>query len=94
MNATISFVRPLEESKVGHLFEELTSDNTQEELELKLPLILQKLNVDELQLIEFRFFEARPFKEIAEMLDITETYAKVKTYRTLEKMKKLFLTKK
>ena len=84
----------LEESKVGHLFEELTSDNTQEELELKLPLILQKLNVDELQLIEFRFFEARPFKEIAEMLDITETYAKVKTYRTLEKMKKLFLTKK
>ena len=84
----------LEEAKVEHLFEELTSDNTQEELERKLPLILQRLKVDELQVIEFRFFEGKPFKEIAEILSITETYAKVKTYRTLEKMKKLFLSKK
>ena len=84
----------LEEGKVEHLFEELTSDNTQEELERKLPLILQRLNVDELQVIEFRFFEGKTFKEIAEILGITETYAKVKTYRTLEKMKKLFLGKK
>jgi RNA polymerase sigma-70 factor (ECF subfamily) len=84
----------LEETKVEHLFEELTSDNTQEELARKLPLILQRLNVDELQVIEFRFFEGKPFKEIAEILGITETYAKVKTYRTLEKMKKLFLSKK
>jgi RNA polymerase sigma-70 factor (ECF subfamily) len=83
----------LDEHHVENLFEELTHDNTQEELERRLPTILQKLNSDELQLIEFRFFERKPFKEIAEILAITETYAKVKTYRTLEKMKKLFLSK-
>ena len=84
----------LEEAHVYHLFEELTFDNTQQELEKKLPLILERLSPDELQLIEFRFFEGKPFKEIAEILAITETYAKVKTYRTLDKMKKLFLNKK
>ena len=84
----------LEEAHVYHLFEELTFDNSQQELEKKLPLILERLSPDELQLIEFRFFEGKPFKEIAEILAITETYAKVKTYRTLDKMKKLFLNKK
>ncbi|MFT5764936.1 MAG: RNA polymerase sigma-70 factor (ECF subfamily), partial [Saprospiraceae bacterium] len=30
----------------------------------------------------------RPFKEIAEIIGITESNAKVKTYRILEKLKK------
>jgi RNA polymerase sigma-70 factor (ECF subfamily) len=34
-----------------------------------------------------RYFEKRPFKEIAEILDITENNAKVKVYRILEKLK-------
>jgi len=84
----------LEDAKVEYLFEELTAENTQDELERKLPSILQQLSEEDLQLIEFRYFERKPFKEIAEILDITETHAKVKTYRTLEKMKKLFLSKK
>jgi len=46
-----------------------------------------------LQLIELRFFEKRPFKEIAEILNLTETNAKVKLYRILERVKKT-LTKK
>jgi RNA polymerase sigma-70 factor (ECF subfamily) len=35
--------------------------------------------------------ENRPFKEVADILGITENYAKVRTYRILEKMKKLFI---
>ena len=46
------------------------------------------LKPDELTLIELRFFEQRPFKEIAEILDITESNAKVKTYRILERLRK------
>lgn len=51
-------------------------------------LILQ-LNSQDLQLVEMRFFERRPFKEIAEILDITEVNAKVRMYRVIEKLKKL-----
>ena len=39
-------------------------------------------------IIELRFFEKRAFKEIAQVLNITENNAKVKTYRVLEEMKK------
>lgn len=81
----------LDESISESLFEEIMSDNHLEELKLKLPKIIKSLKPDELQLIEFRFFELRSFREIGLLLDITETYAKVKTYRALDKMKKLFL---
>ena len=37
-----------------------------------------------------RFFEKRSFKEIAEILDITENNAKVKLYRALDKLKAIF----
>jgi RNA polymerase sigma-70 factor (ECF subfamily) len=80
----------LEDHNVEHLFEELTADSQQERFREQLPAILQKLSVEELELIELRFFDQRPFKEIADIVGITETYAKVKVYRVLQKMKKLF----
>lgn len=48
---------------------------------------LDELKENDLQLIELRFFEGRPFKEIAAILNITESNAKVKTYRILERLK-------
>lgn len=84
----------LEESSVENLYAELTSDQTLEEWENRLPAILEQIEQDELYIIELRFFEARPFKEIADILGITENYAKVRTYRILEKLKKLFLQKR
>lgn len=50
---------------------------------------LEELPKEDLQLIEMRFFEKMPFKEIAEVSDITENNAKVKIYRILDKMKKI-----
>lgn len=81
----------LEDGMIDHLYEELTAEARLEDLQQRLPSILEKLDVDELQIIELRFFEQRPFKEVADILGITETYAKVKVYRALAKMKKLFL---
>jgi RNA polymerase sigma-70 factor (ECF subfamily) len=81
----------MEEGMVEHLHEELTSETRLEDLRQRLPDILQRLSVSELQLIELRYFEQRPFKEVADILGISEIYAKVKLYRILEKMKKLFL---
>jgi RNA polymerase sigma-70 factor, ECF subfamily len=58
-----------------------------------LMTVIKDLPEDDLQLVELRFFEKRAFKEIAEILNITETNAKVKLYRILERVKKT-LTKK
>lgn len=52
---------------------------------------LDKLKEKDLTLVELRFFEGRPFKEIADILGITESNAKMRTYRALDKLKK-FMT--
>lgn len=48
------------------------------------------LSEEELLIIELRFFEERPFSQVAQILDITENNAKVKTYRILDKLRKVF----
>jgi len=80
----------LEEAALENLYEEMTADQRYVDLERQLPSILQKLDLSDLQLIELRFFESRSFHEIGQLLGITENHAKVKTYRTLDRMKKLF----
>lgn len=59
-----------------------------EEYKSILMSVIKDLPEDDLQLIELRFFEKRQFKEIAEILSLTETNAKVKLYRILDKVKK------
>jgi RNA polymerase sigma-70 factor, ECF subfamily len=68
------------------VFEE---DDTESNLK-RLFACIGELKDEELQLIEMRFFEKRAFKEIAEILDVTENNAKVKCFRVVEKLKKLF----
>lgn len=50
---------------------------------------LDKLPQKDIEIIELRFFEQRSFKEVANILNITENNAKVRTYRVLDKLKKL-----
>lgn len=54
---------------------------------------LKKLDGDDIQLIELRFFEKRSFAEIGVIIGITENNAKVKVYRILDKLKKVLKTK-
>ncbi len=83
----------LDEKATSNLFIELTYDFTLDELEKRLPEILSKLTIDELQLIQLRFFESRSFKEVASIVGVTAGNAKVKTYRVLDKIKTMFLKK-
>jgi RNA polymerase sigma-70 factor (ECF subfamily) len=53
---------------------------------------LKTLNEIDLQLIEMRYFEKRSYREIGEILELTENNAKVKCFRALEKLKKKFIT--
>lgn len=75
-----------------HLFEmieELEEDTTEEGRELLLEA-LASMDEEDVQLIELRYFEKRSFKEIGDILEITENNAKVKAHRVVKKMKKLF----
>jgi len=56
----------------------------------KLKLCLKKLKPNEVELIEMRFFEDRPFKEMGEILELTTENARVKTHRALKKTPKTF----
>lgn len=83
----------LEEEHIENLYEELTNQEAFDKWKDMLPNILERLPNTSLQLIELRFFERRTFREIAEILNISENNAKVKTYRVLNHMKKLYLQK-
>lgn len=75
-----------------HLFEmieEWEEDNTEANRKVLLSAI-SKLSEDDIQLLELRFFEKRSFREIGDILEITENNAKVKSHRVIKKMKKLF----
>ena len=65
-------------------------EEEQEERREKLYLCLKKMNESDMQLIEMRYFEKRSFKEVGEILEITENNAKVKCFRALEKLKRFY----
>lgn len=77
----------VEESQMGDVIDEVDEEDN-ELLRANLLLALDQLKEGDMELIEMRFFEQRSFKEIAEILGMTESNAKVKTYRILERLKK------
>lgn len=77
----------MEEMHLHDMIDEMEREEN-EELRNGLILALDKLKEPDLQLIEMRFFEQRPFKEIADIVGMTESNVKVKTYRILERLKK------
>ena len=74
------------------VFEEIEESIYEDYTPLVMKLI-RELPEKDLKLVEMRFFEKRPFKEIADEFGITENNAKVRLYRILEKIKKV-ITKK
>lgn len=83
----------IKEEHVKDLFEEMKETDHSEPLKKRLIETLKSLKEDDLELIELRYFEKRSFKEIGEILNITENNAKVKLYRALDKLKETILTK-
>ncbi len=70
-------------------FEELKTDmeETNDYLDKNLFEALSELEVEEMELIDMRFFEKRPFKEIADIYGIGESACKIRVYRIIEKLR-------
>ncbi|MBL4861548.1 MAG: sigma-70 family RNA polymerase sigma factor [Crocinitomicaceae bacterium] len=72
------------------MIEEFEEDDSSKNKK-KLFQCLSLLKEDDLELIELRYFEKRSYREIGEIIEITENNAKVRTFRALERLKKLFM---
>jgi RNA polymerase sigma-70 factor, ECF subfamily len=79
----------LEEVRVRELFEQ-ANEGWSEELIGQLISYLKQLPTEMLEVLELRFFEDKDFREIAFILDITESGAKMRTYRALDRLRKNF----
>lgn len=80
----------MEDAGMERLTQEISE--LDEDTALKEKILLEgisHLSKDDVQYIELRFFEDRSFKEIGFILNITENNAKVKTYRILDKIRKV-----
>jgi RNA polymerase sigma-70 factor (ECF subfamily) len=78
----------IEDSHINSIIESDEPGDQEQQLQQMISA-LDQLREKDLILIELRFFEERPFKEIAEIIGITEPNAKMKTYRALNKLRKL-----
>lgn len=80
---------PLE--NLTQIAEDADEENLEQRVE-DLKRAMKGLSEDELELIEQRYFENRSYREMAEILEMEENNARVKTFRVIQKLKNL-LTK-
>lgn len=83
----------MEHSGISNLLSEV-KEETASEAQNRMMNVIKKLNIEDLQLLELRFFEEHSFAEVAQIVGITENNAKVKVYRILDKLKKLMGNKR
>jgi RNA polymerase sigma-70 factor (ECF subfamily) len=76
----------IESNRVYDIIDSLEEDSL-EQYHDQLIKEMGYLPEDEIQLLQMRFFEKRSFREIGEIINITENNAKVRTYRLLDKLK-------
>lgn len=76
-----------------HLFEMVEEFDEDDSVVDKKKLLqcLSLLKDGDLQLIELCYFEKCSYREIGDILEITENNAKVRTFRALDRLKKLFM---
>ena len=78
-------------NQLGDIMQE-KEDPTPHKRDQQIKLLLNgigKLNQDEIALLELRYFEKRPFREVGEILSIKEENAKVKTHRVIKKLRNI-----
>lgn len=82
----------IEELKVRELVERAGTEGPEwdEEIIQRLLGHLKDLPIDMLHVLQLRFFEDKDFREIAFILDMTESGAKMRTYRALDMLRKNF----
>lgn len=100
-NETVNYFRKkqvmrtvnIESSGVHEIIQDMEPAHDEEMYRQVIDMITE-LDEEDLSLVEMRYFEKRPFKEIGEITGLSENYAKVKVYRIIEKLRKKTSLKK
>lgn len=79
----------VDDEQITDVMTEIGAENTAE-TDAKLMKSLQQLNPEEMSLMQMRFFDRIPFKDLCEILEISETAAKARVYRLLERLKTIY----
>jgi RNA polymerase sigma-70 factor, ECF subfamily len=79
----------IDDTQVVDVLTELGEENSAI-TDARLMKAMQQLEPSEIQLLEMRFFDKRPFKEVCDVLNISETAAKARVYRLLERLKTIY----
>jgi RNA polymerase sigma-70 factor (ECF subfamily) len=79
----------IEQTNISDMIAEAGGEKESEENRQLVMRLLATLTSEEMQFMELRFFEKRAFAEIGEILGMTENNAKVRTYRIIDKLKKV-----
>jgi RNA polymerase sigma-70 factor (ECF subfamily) len=79
----------IEEIRIRELMDQANEGYDEETIQ-RLMEYLKDLPTDMLHVLQLRFFEDKDFKEIAFILDITESGAKMRTYRALDRLRKYY----
>jgi len=79
----------IEEMRVKELMA-MSDERWDEPLLEQLISYLKEIPTEMLEVLELRFFEDKDFREIAYILNISESGAKMRTYRALDRLRKKF----
>jgi len=79
----------IDDEQVTDVLTEIGAENTAE-TDAKLMKALQQLAPDEMSIMQMRFFDKIPFKDLREILEISETAAKARVYRLLDRLKTIY----
>jgi RNA polymerase sigma-70 factor (ECF subfamily) len=79
----------IEEIRIRELIDQAQVE-WDEEVIARLMNYLKELPTEMLEVLELRFYEDKDFREIAFILDITESGAKMRTYRALDRLRRNF----
>jgi RNA polymerase sigma-70 factor (ECF subfamily) len=74
---------------IADVAQEIDKQGEEEHLIKEMMKALKKLKQDDLEIVEMRFFEKRSFREIGDILGMTENNAKVKMFRIIQRLKKI-----
>lgn len=79
----------IDDEQVSDVLTEIGAENTAE-TDAKLMKALQQLEPEEMSIMQMRFFDKIPFKDLCEILEISETAAKARVYRLLDRLKTIY----
>lgn len=98
LNEVRQYYRNQNKQRVLYLDDQLVmnlkDDVQSSDLEFNLEILKKSfaiLDNDELELLDLKYFRKKPYKEISVVLEISESNAKVKVFRIVQKLKNQFV---